>query len=467
MRQSGSVSAAGGGASPLAIFLAGLLTALILGGACGGAAAAPVKPLPLPEYQASANCRICHERIYEQHQASQHARSFTNPVFQAQYFRRIVPQALADPALAKEANRCVACHSPLTFIKAKWQQGPIREFDPSLAGVACDFCHRIGAYKDKRPGGGNFMSSPGERKFGPFKRSSDWHHVYHELQTKSELCGICHEDANPNGVPIKTTWSEWKASPYAASGIQCQDCHMSLRGFLTDEHPVFDSGRSAEMAVGRSPARSTLYTHRFPGPHAAAEMEGAIALQLGFDREQVVPGEEVEVRVEVKNHRAGHSIPTGSADLRLLWLEVVAAVDGVFAPLAAVTAVTGIPYDLSGAGPSDAAVLGSDVPAGSRLYRAIYVDAAGVQTLASSSATAITFDNRLKAREERQELYRYRVPTGAGGPVIIIARVYYLGYPASFARSLEVANAAPVLMAETQAALPATAAAPAIGNKAR
>lgn len=76
--------APGSRTSPLAIALAGLLPALILGGALAGETAAPVKPLPLPEYQAAANCRICHERIYEQHQASQHARSFTDAVFQAQ-----------------------------------------------------------------------------------------------------------------------------------------------------------------------------------------------------------------------------------------------------------------------------------------------------------------------------------------------------------------------------------------------
>lgn len=378
-----------------------------------------------------------------------------------------MPPALEDPARAKEANRCVACHSPITFIKAKGREGPIREFDPSLAGVTCDFCHRVGAYRSERPGGGNFMSSPGDKKFGPFKYSSDWHHVYHELQTKSELCGICHEDANPNDVAIKTTWSEWKASTYASDGIQCQNCHMNLQGFLSDDQPVFESGRSAAMSGGRSPARSTLYTHRFPGPHAAAEMEGAIALQVGFDREHIDPGEEVEVRVEVRNHRAGHSIPTGSADLRLLWLEVVATVDGVFMPLAAVPAATGIPYDVSGAGPSDAAVLGGDLPAGSRLYRAVYVDVAGAQTLDSSNATAIPFDNRLKAREVRQERYRYRVPAGAKDPVVILARLYYLAYPTSFARSLEVASAIPVLMAETQAALSATTATPTTGDEVR
>lgn len=431
---------------------AGVLCLALAGGA---SAAPPAKPLPLPEYQSSSNCRICHERIFEQHQASRHARSFANPLFLAQYFREVVPPALADASLAREGNRCVACHSPLTFIKAKGREGPIREFDPTLAGVVCDFCHRVGAYKDARPFGGNFMSSPGDKKFGPFKQSSDWHHVFHELQTRSELCAICHEDVNRGGLAVKTTYSEWQASAYAAEGIQCQDCHMSLHGFLAGDRPVFESGKAAAMPLGGPADRSTLYTHRFPGAHESAQVEGAIALRIGFEPAAAAAGEEVAVVVEVENRRAGHAIPTGSADLRLLWMEVAAAVEGTVTPLAAGPARAGIPHDVAGAGPFDAAILGGDVPAGSRLYRAVYVDAGGVQTLSSAAATAIPFDNRLRPREPRRERYRFALPAAAPGPVVLLARVYYLAYPAAFARALGVEPAAPQLIAEARAAFPA------------
>lgn len=443
--------------------LAAALTALLLGTALAGATAAeppPPAPAKYPEYQATATCRICHERIVEQHEASMHARAFTDPVFQAQYFRQVLPPAELDPALAQEANRCIACHSPVTFLKNKGRVAPIREFDPSLAGVICDFCHRVGAYKGERPGGGNFMSSPGDKKFGPYRYpSSEWHHVYHELQTRSELCGICHEDVNRHGLAIKTTYSEWRASAYAASGIQCQDCHMSLQGYLTDERPVFASGKAAGMTVGRAQDRATLHTHRFPGAHAATQMEGAIALRVGFDRAAAAPGEAIEVSVEVENSKAGHAIPTGSADLRLVWLELTAALDGTLLQIPSEPARGAPAFDVAGLGPFDRTNLGADLPAGSRIYRAVYLDAGGTQTLDSGAATAIGFDNRLQARELRRETYRFRIPPAGAGPAVFLARVYYLPYPAAFAQAIGVAKAAPILMAEARAAL-ALAAAP-------
>lgn len=451
-------SAPGRRAGRVAAAAAVLLQAALLLGAppAARAGSGPPAPAPMkyPEYQATATCRICHERIVEQHESSMHARAFTDPVFQARYFRQVLPQAEADPALAPEANRCIACHSPITFLKHRGRGEPIREFDPSLAGVICDFCHRVGAYKGALPGGGNFMSSPGDKKFGPFKyATSEWHHVYHELQTRSELCGICHEDVNRHGLAIKTTYTEWKASAYAESGIQCQDCHMNLQGFLTDERPVFDSGKAAGMTVGRARERSTLYTHRFPGAHAATQMEGAVALRIGIDAAKAAPGDEVAVGVEVENRKAGHAIPTGSADLRLVWLELTAAMDGTLLQIPAPPAREGAPFDVAGRGAFDPATLAGDLPAGSRVYRAVFLDVGGTQTLDSGAATAVGFDNRLQARETRREAYVFRVPAGTAGPVVFLARLYYLPYPAAFARALDLPKAAPLLMAEARAAL--------------
>ena len=50
----------------------------------------PASPtVPYPEYQATATCRLCHERIVEQHEASMHAGAFSDPL----------PQALALTAI--------------------------------------------------------------------------------------------------------------------------------------------------------------------------------------------------------------------------------------------------------------------------------------------------------------------------------------------------------------------------------
>jgi len=411
-------------------------------------------PAKYPEYQPSSSCRTCHERQYTQHQESLHARSFSDPAFQAQYFKELLPLAEGDPELGKEADRCIACHSPVSFQKKKGRAGPERAFDESLSGVVCDFCHRVGAYKGAQPGGGNFMSSPGTMKFGPFKvTKSDWHHIYHELQTKSELCAICHNDVNLLGLEIKSTYTEWKTSTFAKRGIQCQHCHMSTRRLLTDGQPVFESGKAAVMTVGSSAERPLLYSHRFPGIRASAQTDSALALDMKLVPATAAPGEEISVSLEFSNKNVGHSMPTGSTDLRLLWLELTVETSGGSVKIPAAPATAEAPYDVAGLGALDAQLLGTDIPAGSRVYRSIFVDAAGVQTLASYNAARIVFDNRLKAEEVRTERYSFRVPDDAREPLAFIARARYLPYPGSFARALSISPASPHLLAEAHQAL--------------
>ena len=42
----------------------------------------------------------------------------------------------------------------------------------------------------------------------------------------SEFCAGCHEYTNDRGIPIFSTYSEWKTSPQAAEGKTCLKCHM-------------------------------------------------------------------------------------------------------------------------------------------------------------------------------------------------------------------------------------------------
>jgi nitrate/TMAO reductase-like tetraheme cytochrome c subunit len=376
-----------------------------------------------------------------------HAKSFSNPVFQAQYFRELLPQLPQHQNLRKDADRCIACHDPVAFIKNGGHITSPQQTIRNLSGIVCDFCHRISAYRGERPGGGNFVATPGESKFGPLKHASSRHHAYHELQTKSEFCGICHNDVNHEGVEIKSTFTEWKESAYARRKINCQDCHMNLQGFLTDNKPVYDSGQAATMTLGPNYKRNKLYTHKFPGAHAKTQTADALTLGLNVDKAEVFAGEEIELNVHVFNKKVGHSMPSGSADLRMLWLELVANVDG---KMIAIPASPGQDaYDVAGKGSFDKEIIAGDIPEGSRMYRSIYLDRNGKQTLASYNATRIAFDNRLKAEELRKERYQFRIPKDTKGKVTFTARINYLRYPSSFARSLGIEKTEPVELAAT------------------
>ena len=419
------------------------------------AAAPAARPAPSqrPAYWASATCKGCHARIYDQHLASHHERSFTNPVFQAQYFEEVLPRASRDPALAEEARRCTACHAPVVYAASHQALSSANLLDPSMSGVTCDLCHTIQGWEGAEPGNGNFLSSPSTQKRGPLPGDATWHRQYSAIHTRSELCATCHEATNHRGVVVKGTYSEWKASPFARAGVHCQDCHMTRDGFLVGGQPRFESGKAAEgAALIAPPVRDRLSTHRFSGAHSRSQVEGAIGLALKASPATALPGETVELQLTVDSTRSGHKFPTGSADLRLLWLEVTARSGEQVVRLPARYRARGT-YAVAGQGPEDARILGTDVPEGSRIYRAVYFDAQGHHTLSSWDAAAIVHDNRLEAGERRVEVYSFTVPKGAAGAVRLDARLRYRSYPTAFATWTSLPAAEPVDVASASAEL--------------
>jgi hypothetical protein len=174
-------------------------------------------------------------------------------------------------------------------------------------------------------------------------------------------------------------------------------------------------------------------------------VSGALRLHIDLEGTALSAGDAVVFDVLVDNERTGHKMPSGSSDLRLLWLQVEAYADGKAMPLAAAAGKGG--YDVAGQGGFDKEILGDDVPRGSRIYRAIYLDGQGRQTLACYTAASIVFDNRLNAGEVRKETYRLPLPRDSKGAVTIRARLYYQSYPSYFTSSLGQPKAPPVEVA--------------------
>jgi hypothetical protein len=135
----------------------------------------------------------------------------------------------------------------------------------------------------------------------------------------STLCGTCHEVTGPEHF-IEHTYSEFLASPEAASGASCQSCHMPKdRGRvdhgLTSITPPW--GRAADHLA-----------HRREG--ARAHIAGAMTLTLERRGEGVA--------VALTNIAGGHAIPTGATLVRELWVEVHGA--GASEPRALVLGAT-------------------------------------------------------------------------------------------------------------------------------
>jgi len=403
----------------------------------------------------TSTCKGCHDQIVAQHLSSEHERSFTNPAFQAQYQKDLLPKAATNPHLDAEARECIACHEPVAYATKGPALLSLHGIDPGMNGVTCDICHSMTGYRGSKAQNGNYVVEPSDRKLGPFKEEGDWHHTYSELQTKSEICAVCHEAVNRNGLRIKATFTEWQESAFAQQGVQCQDCHMNIDGFLTGGKPRFASGMAAAMSLGTAPKREYLYTHQFPGAHSKTQIEGAITLAI----EAIPPNDSqnhtLAVDVTVDNSRTGHSMPSGSADLRLLWIEVIVRIGDeligqpavIFEPEALNESSA---YSLAGRGRFDSLLLGPEVPKGSRVYRAVFADRAGQATLDSYDAVAKLFDNRLKAAEKRKESYRFMIPDGAKGDITIKATLKYLPYSSTFTNRFGLPSPEAVIVAQRE-----------------
>lgn len=397
-------------------------------------------------FEASSTCSTCHQNIFRQFAVSMHARSFTNPLFKNMYFDILLKQYSQDETLAGEAQDCIACHSPVTYRETGGYVLKEELVNPDYSGVECDFCHRITGYKGDKPGSGNYIAEPGMLKFGPIPQKSNWHHAYAELQTKSEFCAICHNRINRYGLEIISTFSEWQESRYAKEGIQCQDCHMNVKGFLTAGKPIFERGYVSQNDLAKSTELRKLYTHRFPGAHSESQVNGAIKLDIQVNESDLVPGKETLITVNIDNTKSGHKLPTGTAELRFLYLDLYAQVGDKEITIPASSLSQG-KFDVSGESKFDAEILGKEFPGDRRLYRAVCVNPSGKQTMYSYDAEKIIFDNRLEANEIRKEEFSFKVPDDIGPVLSLWATLYYLRYPDPFAEKLDVGRAKRIKLA--------------------
>ncbi len=333
-----------------------------------------VAPQPTPvgiNYEPARHlqCGNCHVREYQFWSRSRHATMATNPWVRAAFELDARPAALAA---GDTRDQCTPCHSP--SLAAGLEQfhlsGPnlLQVSGVDAEGNHCDFCHKIEAVTDPaRPGlDGSIRllrpdprdaQVPGsiKRVFGPLPDVSYLYMgaSYNPLFQMSLLCAGCHEHEVAN-TPVlgQSTWSEWKASKFAAPGPQhkeCQDCHMPAyqRGIL--QQITGPDGKSRQTVLGgdlrliemqndaieiarygtRRRPFSEGHKHSFAGTDDLAFVKQAVRLDAALQRN----GSQASLRVTLENTGAGHAMPTGHG-LKRYVLVVVARKAGALVALA-------------------------------------------------------------------------------------------------------------------------------------
>ncbi|MFO1522691.1 MAG: multiheme c-type cytochrome [Kiritimatiellia bacterium] len=178
----------------------------------------------------AGDCAECHKTQERDWRGSMHSRAHHDGLY----------RAFAELA-RKEAGEetylfCTACHAPGAVAAGEQpaaKDGAGKHTFLTDEGVTCEVCHLASDVRTVHAGGGgnaSLLLTPGEARFGPLKDPSD--EASHKnapspLHERSEFCSACHTLLHPhNGLVIENTYEEWRKGPYAAAGIQCQDCHM-------------------------------------------------------------------------------------------------------------------------------------------------------------------------------------------------------------------------------------------------
>jgi len=300
------------------------------------------------ELQISYSCASCHEDRYNEWTRSMHALAVSDPIFRAAYTRAII----SNP---EYRDYCLTCHSPTTMRTKDYNFSK----SISLEGVTCIFCHTVDGVNKN-----SYVFGKVDLIRGPYGDSKTDAHAseYSDLLTKSEFCAGCHE-FSMNGVPISETYSEWKEGPYAAEGIQCQDCHMeAIRGF------------AAKDGV----EREKVYRHFWYGGHSGQFLEKAFKMESQIQRK----GNNAKVTLSITNSNVGHKIPSGFPYRKVI-LNFIAT-NGE----------------------------GKEIFADERVYTKTLHDQYGNEVYDFWKASSIVMDNRIKPKETRTEVFEFEVKDG-------------------------------------------------------
>ncbi len=285
---------------------------------------------PTPNADVEAACGNCHPMILPQWQQNAHGGAIANPRFYSFYNGTdISGTETVSPGYQLDfpgtAGNCGPCHAPGAAIDDPFTTDMNAVRDETVAGIHCDFCHKVGgvyynpATDEPYPNMPGIFSikvlrpPEGEQIFiGPYPDIHD-PDTYLPLMAESAFCAPCHQFSFW-GTPIYNSYGEWLDSPYSdpETGQTCQDCHMPPNG---DE--IF----ALPSQGGLQHPPEIIPSHLQVGIQDEDLMQNTVEMDAAAE----ISGDEIYLNVTVTNTGAGHHVPTDHPGRHMLL--VVEAVD--------------------------------------------------------------------------------------------------------------------------------------------
>ena len=233
-------------------------------------------------YPSATTCGTCHPRHFEEWSVSQHSYAQLSPVYMA--FQNFINAQVNGT----NGDFCIRCHNQVGMNQEESPQISNLERHPtSREGITCVVCHRVAKAYNKASGRialveGDLLTPvygpSGNKELKRVLENRDEYRVVTEADkpgrkihtdvvkfspiSSSTFCGTCHDVTLLNGFRLEEAFSEYRASPAAAKGITCQDCHMGkVQGIVSGYH----EGPAA--VVGGVPTKPRKLTnHIMAGP---------------------------------------------------------------------------------------------------------------------------------------------------------------------------------------------------------
>ena len=293
--------------------------------ACGGGE----EYLPLEDLMKPETCMECHPKHFREWSGSMHAYAADDPVFLA------MNQRGQTDTGGELGDFCVNCHAPMARRLELTVDGTNLASVPQWAkGVTCFFCHSVESV-DGDHNAPLTLASDGVMRGGlrdPDPVKSPAHATEYsplvdaDAPTSSPLCGACHDLVTPRGVHLERTFAEWKTTIFGQTNprnhLSCAECHMVATTDVVAEGADLDV--PLRMYGRREHTFAGIDTALTPWPEKEAQLaaidrdlKGVLNPKLCFPPTGVIS-------YILDNVGAGHKFPSGAAQDRRAWAEVIA-----------------------------------------------------------------------------------------------------------------------------------------------